>query len=194
MSFDPPPLPPVQPPWPSFQVWWQQVLGQLKGTLDAQQTALDALAAAVAAQTTADAAQAAADTVNRNDSISTSWTAPGDILTASDAGTDATITVADHVRHYTDATSISVTGGSITGLAYSTTYYVYYDQPDRSGGVVTYNASEDANVGLANAVVGRHYCGTVDTPAAGGGTTSGGVSPPSGGGGIIPLHVGEDTP
>lgn len=30
MSFNPPPLPPTQPPWPQFQVWWQLVLASLQ--------------------------------------------------------------------------------------------------------------------------------------------------------------------
>jgi hypothetical protein len=197
VSFDPPPLPPGQPQWGSFQVWWQQVLAQLKSELGALETAVAALTAASAAQAAADAAEAdaataqsAADTVNRNDSISTSWTSPGTILSAVDAGSNATITIANHTRKYTDTSSKAVTGGSVTGLAYSTTYTVYYDQPTRAGGAVAYHATTDPNTGLANAAAGRHYCGKITTPAAGGGGTSGGVDPPSGGGG----YVGGEIP
>jgi hypothetical protein len=83
-----------------------------------------------------------------------------------------------------------VTGGNVTGLAYSTTYTIYYDQTSRAGGVVTYHATTDPNTGLANAAAGRHYCGKITTPAAGAGDTSGGVDPPSGGGG----YVGGEIP
>jgi hypothetical protein len=190
MAFDPPTLPPTQPPWDQFQIWWQQVIEAITGEFGALEAAVAAQAAAAAAQATADAAQSEADTVNRNDSISTSWTSPGTILSASDAGSDATITIANHTRKYTDASSKSVTGGSITGLAYSTTYTVYYDQVSRAGGAVTYHATTDPNVGLANAAAGRHWCGKITTPASGGGGTSGGVDPPGGGGG----YVGGEIP
>lgn len=182
MSFDPPPLPPMQPQWGQFQVWWQQVLGGIQGELGALAAANAALAAAVAAQTSATAAQTTADTVKRDDSISTSWTSPGTILSAADAGSDASITIANHVRKYTDTTSVSVTGASLTGLAYSTLYSVYYDQTSRAGGAVTYHATTNPNTGLANAAAGRHFCGKITTPAALAGPTSGGVNPPSGGG------------
>lgn len=45
MSFDPPPIPAWQPEWPDFQVWWQQVLGDLKGALTSIQTQIDDLTA-----------------------------------------------------------------------------------------------------------------------------------------------------
>jgi hypothetical protein len=134
--------------------------------------------------TNAAAAQSTAETVNRNDSISTSWTSPGTILSATDAGSNATISIANHTRKYTDVSSVSVTGGSVTGLAYSTTYYLYYDQTSRAGGSVTYHATTDPNVALPNAAAGRHYCGKIATPASGGSGTTGGVDAPGGGGGV----------
>lgn len=147
-----------------------------------------AQAAANAAQTSANTAQSTANTANttatrakKNDALSTSWTSPGTILTASDAGTSATITVSTHTRKYSDATSASVTGSSITGLAYSTTYYVYYDDDAHAGGAQTYSAVTNPNTAAYNAATGRHYCGSVTTPAAGGGSTTGGVTPTGGG-------------
>lgn len=148
----------------------------------AQTAANNAQTTANTASSDAATAQTTANTVKRDDSISTSWTSPGTILSATDAGSDATITIANHTRKYTDATSKSVTGGSITGLAYNTQYAVYYDQTSRNGGSVTYHATTDPNTGLANAAAGRHFCGKITTPAAGGGATSGGVNPPAGGG------------
>lgn len=157
-------------------------------TFDAQAQLISDLAAAVAdiatAQAAAAAAQTAADTVKRDDSISTSWTSPGVILSATDAGSNATITIANHTRKYTDNTQVSVTGGTLTALSYSALYYLYYDQASRAGGAVTYQTATDPNVALANAIAGRHFCGFITTPGAGGAATDGGVDPPGGAGQI----------
>lgn len=134
------------------------------------------------AKTLADTAQSTADTVHVNDSVSSSWTSPGVILSASDAGTSATITISNHTRKYNDASGQSVTGSSITGLAYNTTYFIYYDDNSRSGGAVSYQATTNPNLALPGAATGRHYCGEIKTPVAGGTGTSGGVSPPGSGG------------
>lgn len=154
----------------------------------AQTTANTGVSNAAAAQSTANtavtnaaSAQSTADTVKRDDSISTSWMSPGTAISASDAGSDATITITNNTRHYSNNTNASVTGSTITGLAYSTTYYVYYDDASKAGGAVTYHATTNPNTALPGAAVGRHYVGIVTTPAAGGGTTTGTGS--SGGGG-----------
>jgi hypothetical protein len=174
------------------QLLINKIAAQAKVLADAAQTqANTATTNAATAQSTANTAvsnaataQTTADTVNRNDSISTSWTSPGIILSASDAGSNATITIANHTRKYTDVSAVSVTGGTVTGLSYSTTYYLYYDQTSRAGGSVTYHATTDPNVALPNAAAGRHYCGKITTPASGGSGTSGGVDAPGGGGGV----------
>jgi hypothetical protein len=136
------------------------------------------------AKTLANTAQTTADTVKLNHAINTGYPAPADILTASDAGSSATVSVAAHSRVYGDISSVSVNSGSITGLAYSTDYFVYYDQSSRAGGTVTYVADTNANHAMPTKAAGRHYCGKVTTPAAGGGSTTGGSTPPSGGSGI----------
>jgi hypothetical protein len=189
MSFDPPPLPPIQPPWGSFQVWWQQVLGQLRGELGGLETAIDALsaanaaaAAAATAQTSATAANTTANTVKRDDKITASSIIPAEVLSATDAGTDATITIANHTRIYGDDAQLAVTGAVLTGLAYSTTYGVYYDDTSTSDTTPTYHATTTPSNALNNFVAGRHFVGTVATPAAGGAATSGGASPPGAGG------------
>lgn len=71
----------------------------------AQSDATTAISNAATAQSTANTANTTANTVNRNDSISTSWTSPGTILSAADAGSDCTITIAGHTRKYTDVSS-----------------------------------------------------------------------------------------
>jgi hypothetical protein len=172
----------------AFQRLWQRNCELIESVFSDLQGQIDAIAAAQAAadaaQATADTAQTTANTVNRNDSISTSWTSPGTILTASDTGSAARITVSSHTRKYTDVSSKSITGGNINGLNYSTLYYVYYDDPNRSSGSQTYHATTNPNTALPGAAAGRHFCGSITTPAAGGGSTSGGVDAPSGGGGV----------
>src|SRR4051812_4323742 len=145
----------------------------------AQADATTGITNAAAAQTTANTgvtnaatAQTTANTVKRDDSISNSWTSPGTVLSAADAGSSATVTIANHTRKYSDVTSVSVTGNTVTGLAYSTSYDIYYDQTSRAGGAVTYHATTDPNAGMANSVAGRHWCGNITTPAAAGAPTS----------------------
>lgn len=166
-------------PTQAFQRRIQKAWGKIEEAFDD----LTAKQASLAAQL------ALIQAVTRNDAISASYTAPGTVLTASDAGTNATITIAAHTRVYGDISNISVNGGSVTALAYSTLYYVYYNDPTRVGGAVTYSATTNANTALPTAAAGRHYVGSVTTPASGGGSTSGGSAPPSGGGGITRSEI-----
>ncbi len=163
MAFDPPTLPPFQPDWTQFQIWWQSFIDKLKAqeqnqddllaaviaAQDAADTANAAAAAADAAATTANAAaataQTTADDLTSSTSLQDSWVTGTNIITATDAGTDVTVTIAAHTRHYPqpDGTTVdvSVSGGSITGLPYSTAQNIYYSDPTRAGGAVTYLAS-----------------------------------------------------
>jgi hypothetical protein len=133
------------------------------------------------AKALADNAQSTATTAKKNDAISASWTSPGSILSATDAGTSATVTIASHTRKYGDSSSVPVTGASLTGLPYSAAYYIYYDDNNHAGGAVTFVATTNPNTAAYNSATGRHYCGSVVTPASGGGSTSGGTLPPGGG-------------
>ena len=152
----------------------------------AQTTANTGVTNAATAQTTANTgvtnaatAQTTADVVKINDAISSSWPVNGSsfaVLSATDAGTNVTITVVTHTRNYGDITNVSVTGASITGLAYTTDYYVYYDDPTRVGGGVTYHATTNPVTASYNEASGRHFCGGITTPASGGAPTSGGAS------------------
>ncbi len=123
---------------------------------DAQTAADDAAAAAIAAD--AAAAQAAADQSLASSGVT------GATLTATDAGSNATVTISSHTRLYGDGTSVSVTGGSVTALAYSTLYFVYYDQASRAGGSVTYAATTSQTTAAQTG--DRHLVGQVTTPAA----------------------------
>ena len=168
-------------PTHQFQQNWQnqgkaiegaiQILAEaVDGILAAQTAAQVANAAAVVAQDAAATAQVAAEAANdaaaavgSEGTITASGTS-GLTLTATDAGTDATVNISAHTRIYGDSSSVSVSASSITGLAYSTDYWVFYDDPTRAGGAVTYQHSTDP----ADAVQtgDRHSVGAVTTPAA----------------------------
>lgn len=178
----------------AFTVYWQQLIAEIEGNINAIAAAQAAAAAANAAaasaataaanaNTAATNAQTTADNITDANEISTSYVS-GATISATDAGTDATITISAHTRHYPqpDGTTInvSVNGGSLTGRAYSTKYYIYYDQASRAGGAVTYasTTSEPAQLG------DRHVVGSVTTPAAAGAPSSGGTVRPPGTGAI----------
>jgi len=94
-------------------------------------------------------------------------------LTASDAGSDATITIAAFTPQF-DFGTLSVSGGSITGLAYSTQYFVYLTNFSYANGSYTAALATTSILTLASNPT-YFYIGTVTTPANGG--------PPAGGGG-----------
>lgn len=189
MTFQAPPLPPVQPTWPQFQVWWQQVLTSLSAELGSLEAAETALAAAVAAQTSANTAQAAATAAAREQARIASYPNPGSVLSAADVGTDCTITIAGHTRVYPvrgsiDVPDVTITGGAITGLAFSTRYYIYYDDTTLAVIAPTFLSTTISATAQVGAAAGRHFIGYVDTPADGAAPSSGqGGGPPGGGGG-----------
>ena len=90
-------------------------------------------------------------------------------LSASDNGSTAKITVASHTRQYGFGI-LSLNAGSITGLSFSTKYYVYYDDSTYTGGAVSYQAT--TNLQTIAAGNNRIFVSSITTPADGGGTTS----------------------
>lgn len=94
-------------------------------------------------------------------------------LTSIDAGAAATISVAAFALQFGFG-QVSFNSGSISGLSYSTGYYVYFDDATvpLAGGAETYQAS----VNFEDVLAGRHrvYVGWINTPAHGGGGTGGG--------------------
>lgn len=107
----------------------------------------------------------------------------GSPLSASDAGATASIAVAAHSRVYGDKT-VSVSSGSITSLAFSETYLVYYDDNARAGGSVAFHATTSAaDAYNSETNPDRHFVGYITTPADGGSSTGGGGSGPPGSGG-----------
>lgn len=110
------------------------------------------------------------------------------VIGATDAGSTATITVSAHQRTYIDIPAVAVAGVTMTGMPYGVRYWLYYDDPQRLGGAVSYVATTAyADAFQSAAHPARHYVGDVTTPVAGGGPTGGGgATPPGGGGGRNP--------
>lgn len=177
-------------PTEAFHQWWQEIAKNLETSFgDMETVQADILAAQAditAAQADIVSAQADIELALRRINIGLSATQPTSILTASDAGTDATITIAGHNRIYGDGTVLAITGGSLMGLAYTTTYAIYYDDVTLADGTPTFVATTTLTDAQANKVDGRHFVGQITTPASGGGGTSGSGPTPPGGGGPYP--------
>lgn len=192
-------------PTQTFQRWWQEVadnitsnfnsLSQAVADIQTLQTQMNARISEISTlQTQMNARITEISTLQtqmndriteisnavRDYSIGLGWMSPGSVLTSADNGTNANIVIANHTRKYGNSTSVAVTGATITG-AYGTLYYVYYDDPTRAGGAVTYHTDTNPNVAANNAASGRHYVGSITTAAAGGSATTGGGTVPPGG-------------
>ncbi len=167
-----------------------EIFPSIVAAFNGQQAALEAAGlaqtAADNAQTAADnadaaaaAAQGAADATAEATALANS-TVTGLTLTATDAGSDATITISAHTRVYGDGTTAAISGGALTARAYSTDYWVFYDAPKGTTGTVTYQTATTVQ-GNATGAANRHFVGAVTTPAALGGPIDGiGVIPPGG--------------
>jgi hypothetical protein len=108
--------------------------------------------------------------------ISTSFTTDADPPDGLLQATDTTIAVETHTRTYTDKAPVSVTGSTITSLTTGTFYHVFYDDPERTGGGVSYQTTTDPqDAATAPTNPGRHYVGSI---VAGAGNSAGGASPP----------------
>ena len=144
------------------------------GTLEAD-AALAALIAAVEAinatqQEQIDRLTSALRAISHTDGL---------FIVASADGATAKIVITDHTRTYVDE-AVEVDGDTLTGLAYATTYSIYYDDADRLGGAVTYIATTNNADAVTNSDhPARHLVGLATTPA-----TSG--DPPVDGGGTVP--------
>jgi hypothetical protein len=187
-------------PSQSFQFRDTGICEKIEAAFDNQQDQLDAIEALQTQQTAILAdlasqlaqiitAQATADAAAREAARINSYPNPGSVLSAADVGSDCTVTIANHTRVYPvqgsiDVPDVSITGGTITGLAFSTRYYVYYDDTTLSNTTPTFLATTTSATAQVGAAAGRHFVGYIDTPADGGGSTSGiGGGTPGGGGG-----------
>lgn len=174
----------------TFHRWWDQVASSLEqnfndlegAVLDiqaAQDAADTATAAAASASSAASTAQSAATSANSVASLTNSGNNAS--LTATDAGSNSTISISAHTRYYGDGTSVSVNSGSVTTLSYSTLYYVYYSDPSRSGGAVTYFAT--TSEATAAQTGNTHLVGSITTPAA--------LDPDTSGQRVLPPGIGS---
>lgn len=156
--------------------YWDTTMTEIEKTLNAIlaipaiEAALEDLDEAVAnANSAAAAAQAAADSAKSNESLINSYisgfTAP--LISADSSGN---VTIANHQRVYGDSTlnpTRSVTGGTIsTAAAANSTVRVYYSDPTRAGGAVTYQFTVDPATPMAQGG-NIHSVGAVIIPATG---------------------------
>lgn len=156
-------------------------IAEILGLTDALETAVEAAQDSADTATAAAAtAQSAADGANSVASLTNSGVT-GLTLGASDAGASATITISAHTRVYGDGTSLAITGASITGLAYSTVYYVYYDDPTRADTTPSFLTTTSDTTAAQTG--DRHLVGRVTTPAA--------AAPPNSGDGVQPPGIGN---
>lgn len=104
----------------------------------------------------------------------------GCTITGHDAGASVTISISAHTRQLRTGT-VAVNLGSLTGKAYATAYWIYYDDPTGAGGAVTYVATTVyADAFMSSAHPDRYFVGSILTPAAAAPDTTGKpASPPS---------------
>ncbi len=167
-----------------FERYWDEAMTQLEKTLNAildipliedalsqvDAAVVEAQAAASAASASAAVAQESATGANAVAALTSSGVT-GITITAADAGSSVTITISGHTRTYGDGSSVAVLGDTLTGRSYSTSYYIYYDDPARTGGTVSYQTT--TNQSDAIQAGDRHLVGVVTTPAAAGGPEDG---------------------
>lgn len=204
MSIDPLKLPRLTHGWDKqpqlLERYWDIQATKLEGVLNqilSIPLIIDALAdldaAIAAAEAAADNAQAAADNAQNAADSTTSeaslvnsyvsnFTPP--VISADNTGL---VTIANHDRVYGDSTlnpTVSVTGGNVaTGQPSGAVVRIYYNQPSRAGGAVTYLYTVDP---APPPVQGgdTHSVGAVEIPAAG--SVDGGWVRPPGYTGPIP--------
>ena len=151
----------------------QDALEQLDLATQAATEAAAAASQAAADSMDAAAASAAATAANaREASLQASYIDPSSVLTA----TPTTITIAPHNRIYPGAaggpaTTVAVNGGSIAATAPADVDYIFYSDPTRAGGAVTYQVSTTPPVQTGS----THVVGAVEIPATG--TADGGEGP-----------------
>ena len=159
-----------------FERYWDNAMTKLEETLNAiisipeiEAALVDLDAATAAAQAAADAANAAADATTSESSIVNSY--PSNFVAPLVSITSGgVVTVANHDRVYGDSTmnpTVSVVGGSFgTGATAGQVVRVYYVDPTRAGGAVTYQFTIDP---ASPPVQGgdTHSVGAVTVPGAG---------------------------
>lgn len=163
----------------TFMQWWNEFAKKIEDQFNnLEQVILDV-----------QAAQATATAAAREAARIASYPNPGSVLTSSDVGSDCDIVIANHTRVYPvqgsiDVPDVNITGATLHGKAFSTRYYIYYDDTSLSATNPTFLTTTNSATAQVGAAAGRHFVGYIDTPADGGAGTGGqGSGPPGGGGG-----------
>jgi hypothetical protein len=99
-------------------------------------------------------------------------------LTLQGIAATATILVGGHTRRYLiGQPPVTVTGATISGLSYATTYWIFYDQSSRGGGAVTYQVSTTYTDAFpTHSTPHRHFVGAITMPATSGSANTAGKS------------------
>lgn len=132
-----------------FQEIWRSAISTIKDILTSQGASISELEAIYAginaAQATATAAVQQAQATEEQRALADSYTNPVGVATAASTGT---VTVSAHQRVYVysdgSETTASVDGGSVTGFAPGDYVTVYYSDPSRAGGAVSYQGTAGA--------------------------------------------------
>jgi len=100
-------------------------------------------------------------------SIINSSITPAGVLSSTydTASMKSNITISAHTRNYTDGTSKPVSGGTLGPFDPGSYFYVYYDDPLRLGGDVSYQTATDPAVS-AQTAAGRHSVGGITLATA----------------------------
>lgn len=152
-------------PTTAFHSWWQAIVKALESALTgleasivAIEAALDAADIALAA---ADSAQTAADALNSSQELLNSSLNPAVVLSADSTGS---ITISAHTRTYGGSGgSVSVNGGAISGFSAGDYVNVYYSDPTRVGGTVTFQGTT-GTIAQEGAI---HTIGGIQIPTTG---------------------------
>lgn len=112
------------------------------------------------------------DTPERNMASHVTYRPTTNPLTGTDAGSDTTLDVANFTMRVA-GNDVSITGSStaITGLAFDTLYYIYYDDTTFAGGAVTFVQTTTKETGIDSK--NRFFVGSIRTPKDGGSDTKG---------------------
>lgn len=103
-------------------------------------------------------------------------------VTLTGVAASGAITVTEHTRRYPSGDKTVSANSTASGLTYGSTYYVYYDQASRSGGLVSFTTTTTLTDAFASTTnPDRHYVGRVTMPAnAGASNTTGTPAYPPG--------------
>lgn len=109
-----------------------------------------------------------------NESVFNNYLLDRDPLTATDAGSNVTLTVLGVRIFWTDKKDgIQYRPKALTGLEYSTQYAVFIDNPERDGTTTEFFFTRAGQEITKETRQGRLFLGTITTPAQAAGDTAG---------------------